>query len=103
MENVLPLILFIGIFAFMYMLVVRPQRRRALQMQEMQRALKPGDEVITAGGVYASVHEIEDGGTVLLEVSEDVLVRFQAAAIAQVVKNDEELPTTDVSSPSTPE
>lgn len=98
-----PLILFAAIFAFMYFLVIRPQRRRAMEAVAMQKSLAPGDEVVTAAGIYGTITEIEDGGTMLLEVSEDTEIRIAAASIAQVVKKNGEMPTTDVSSQSTPE
>jgi preprotein translocase subunit YajC len=98
-----PLILFVAIFAFMYLLVIRPQRRRAMESQAMQRALASGDEVVTAAGIYGTITEVEDGGTLLLEVSEDTEIRIASASIVQVVKKSGEMPTTDVSSQSTPE
>jgi preprotein translocase subunit YajC len=98
-----PLILFAAIFGFMYFLVIRPQRRRAMDAVAMQKALAPGDEVVTAAGIYGTITEIEDGGTMLLEISEDTEIRIAAASITQVVKKSGEMPTTDVSSQSTPE
>ncbi len=104
MNNALqPLLLFVAIFAFMYFLVIRPQRRRAMEAIAMQRALSPGDEVLTAAGIYGTITEVEDGGTLLLEISQDVEIRIAAASVAQIIKNGDEMPTTDVSSQSTPE
>lgn len=95
-----PLLLFGAIFAFMYLLVVRPQRRRALEALNMQKSLEAGDDVVTAAGIYGTITEVEDGGTLLLEISEDTEIRIAAASVAQVVKKSGEMPTTDVSSPS---
>lgn len=81
------------IIAFMYLLVIRPQKRRTSQLQSLQSSLKPGDEVVTAAGIYGIVTEIEDGGTVLLEVSEDTEIRVAMAAISGLVKDDAALPT----------
>lgn len=97
------LLLFAAIFAFMYLLVIRPQRRRALEAAQMQNGLSVGDEVVTAAGIYGTVTEVEEGDTLLVEVSQDVEIRIATASVAQVVKKSGELPTTDVSSPSTPE
>ncbi len=88
-----PIILFVMIIAFMYLLVIRPQKRRTSQLQSLQSSLKPGDEVVTAAGIYGIVTEIEDGGTVLLEVSEDTEIRVAMAAISGLVKDDAALPT----------
>jgi preprotein translocase subunit YajC len=39
-------------FAFLYFLLIRPQRAQQRKHAEILAALKPGDEVLTAGGIY---------------------------------------------------
>lgn len=80
-----PLLLIVAFVAFFYFLAIRPQRRRQQEMQKLQSSLKPGDEIITLSGMYGTVTEVEEGGTVLIEVSEDTEVRISAASIGQVV------------------
>jgi preprotein translocase subunit YajC len=82
----LPLLLFIMIPLGMYFLMIRPQQRRAREMQQMQSQLAPGAEVMTGSGMYGTVTEVdEEDGTVVLEVSSEVQVRFARAAIARVL------------------
>ena len=82
----LPLLLFIMIPLGMYFLMIRPQQRRAREMQRMQSDLAPGAEVMTGSGMYGTVTEIdEEDGTVVLEISSEVHVRFARAAIARVL------------------
>src|SRR5207245_4969425 len=52
-----------------------PQRRRRREAQDLLTKLSPGDEVVTASGIYGTVTEIEDGGTILLEVAENTDIR----------------------------
>ncbi len=80
-----PLLLIAVFVAFFYFLAIRPQRRRAQELQQLQKSLKPGDEIVTMSGIYGTVTEIEEGGTVLVEISEDTEVRIAAASIGQVV------------------
>jgi preprotein translocase subunit YajC len=80
-----PLLLIAAFIAFFYFLAIRPQRRRQQEMQRLQNSLKPGDEIVTLSGIYGTVTEVEDGGTVLIEVSEDTEIRIAAASIGQVV------------------
>src|SRR5712691_3959794 len=80
-----PLLLIAVFVAFFYFLALRPQRRRQQELQQLQRSLKAGDEIVTMSGIYGTVTEIEDGGTVLIEISEDTEVRIAAASIGQVV------------------
>jgi preprotein translocase subunit YajC len=65
----------------MYFLMIRPQRRRAREQQELQKSLVVGSEVITTSGVYGTITG-EDGPNVLwLEIDDDVQVRIARAAI----------------------
>lgn len=79
MEALLPLL---AMFGLMWVLLIRPQQRRVRQHQAVVAALKEGDEVITTGGLYGTVVEVE-GDTLLLEVSPDVIVRVLNSSITQ--------------------
>ena len=84
--SLLPLLLFIMIPLGMYFLMIRPQQRRARETQQMQSELAPGAEVMTGSGMYGTVTELdEEDGTVVLEISSEVHVRFARAAIAKVL------------------
>lgn len=81
-----PLLLFIMVPLGMYFLMIRPQQRRQRELAQMQSALAPGAEVMTGGGMYGTVTEVdEEDGTVVLEISSEVHVRFARAAIARVL------------------
>ena len=45
-------------FVFLYFVLVRPQKRRQLQQQQMLNAVKVGDEIVTAGGMYGEIREV---------------------------------------------
>ena len=80
------ILIFVGLI---YFIGIRPQQRRRREQQSLMSRLKPGDEVVTVGGLYGTVTEIEDGGTVLLEVAEDVDVRIATSAIVRFAKGRE--------------
>lgn len=85
MQALQPLLLIAIFVAFFYFLAIRPQKRRQLELQNLRNSLKPGDEVITVAGIYGTVTEIEEGGTVLIEISEDTEIRIAASAIGSIV------------------
>ncbi len=74
----------------MYFLMIRPQRRRSREQQELQKSLTVGSEVITTSGVYGTITG-EDGPNVLwLEIDDDVQIRIARAAIqGKAVQNDD--------------
>ena len=71
-------------FALMYLLLIRPQRQQQRRHAAMIEALKPGDEVITTGGLYGDVVSVEED-RVVVEIAEDVEVEVVKRAIATVV------------------
>ena len=80
------LILLLG-FGLMWVLIVLPQRRRQNAHNAMVAALKPGDEVVTAGGLYGDVTEIGED-EIAMEIAPDVEVRVASRAIAAVIPPD---------------
>jgi preprotein translocase subunit YajC len=66
--------------AAMYFLMIRPQRRRMKEQQNLQRSIEVGDEVITTSGVYGFITG-EDGDKFWLEIDDDVQIRIARAAV----------------------
>jgi preprotein translocase subunit YajC len=79
------LVLLLAMFGFMYFLLIRPQRQQQRKHAELLNALKPGDEVVTAGGIYGEVVQL-DAERVMLEIDEDVRVAVARRSITSVVR-----------------
>jgi preprotein translocase subunit YajC len=82
------LVLLLAMFGFMYFLLIRPQRQQQRRHSELLSSLKPGDEVVTAGGIYGEVVQL-DAERVMLEIDEDVRIAVTRRAIASVVPPEE--------------
>lgn len=78
------LLMMVLLFGAMYFLFIRPNKRRRQQVEEMQRSIGPGDEVVTIGGLYGIVEEIDDE-RVVLEVSPGVSNTYTRASVSRVV------------------
>jgi preprotein translocase subunit YajC len=81
-------IVLLAMFGFLYFLMIRPQRAQQRKRAEMISALKPGDEVITTGGIYGEVVQLDEE-RVMLEIDDDVRVAVARGAIASVVPPEE--------------
>jgi preprotein translocase subunit YajC len=81
------LIFLILALILMWLLVVMPQRRRQAAQKAMMQSLKPGVEVLTAGGLYGDVTEVGED-EVALEIAPGVEVRVAMRAIAAVIPPD---------------
>lgn len=72
---------FAMILAIFYFLILLPMKRRQKKIQEFQTSLKVGDKVVTTGGIYGQITDIDDK-TVQLQVAEPkVRIRLARHAI----------------------
>jgi preprotein translocase subunit YajC len=89
MSSAVLLPIYIIIFvALIYFVGIRPQQKRRRELEALSSSLRPGDEVITTSGIYGIVSEMEDGGTIILQVAEDVDIRVSQGAIARKTSGD---------------
>jgi preprotein translocase subunit YajC len=79
------LLLMLGVFWFF---VITPQRRRQGQHNAMVENLKPGDYIVTAGGMYGTVTELGDDD-LGLEIAPDVEVRVAKRAVGALIPPEE--------------
>jgi preprotein translocase subunit YajC len=79
------------LLVLMWVMLIRPQRRRQVETQRMINSVQVGSEIVTAGGLYGTVTELGDD-EVHLEIADGVEVRIAKRAIAGVMSEDEEEP-----------
>jgi preprotein translocase subunit YajC len=77
------LIMLVLMFAIFYFLLIRPQQKRAKQHRELISSLKPGNQVVTAGGIYGKVAAVEES-TVTVEIATGVKIKMNRASITEV-------------------
>src|SRR3954451_21295048 len=72
------------IFVIMYFLILRPQQKRARQHQDMVKAVRRGDTVVTSGGLIGKVTKVVDDDQIEVELTEGVRVRQMRAMVTDV-------------------
>jgi preprotein translocase subunit YajC len=83
-------ILFIGaMLLLVYVLVIAPQRRRSQAQKRMLSDVEVGDEILTAGGVYATVREVRDED-LTVEIAPGTNIRLDKRAVALVLTEADE-------------
>ena len=75
---------FVLIFVIMYLLILRPQQKRAKEHQELIKNLRRGDTVITSGGLVGKVTKVVDDDQVEIEVADGVRVRQMRSMVSDV-------------------
>jgi preprotein translocase subunit YajC len=83
-----PLTMMIIVMGIFYVMLILPQQRQRKKVQAMLQALKSGDKVITASGIYGTVNGI-DGETIILKIADQVKIRIARSAIAQVEASED--------------
>lgn len=70
--------------AMMYFMIIRPQKKRQKEHQQLMAALKVGTEVISTAGIVGKVAKLEDN-YVHVEIAPNVVIKFQRAAIVNMI------------------
>ena len=77
-----PLIL---IFVIFYFFLIRPQQKKVKDHKSMVTALKRGDEVITSGGIVATIERVHEDDKIDLLISENVTVKVVKSTIQNLL------------------
>jgi preprotein translocase subunit YajC len=77
-------IIMVLMLAVMYVLMIRPQRQRQAQQQAMIDSASVGDDVLTTGGIYGTISEVE-GDDIVVEIANGVSVHMTRRGIAAVL------------------
>ena len=78
------LVMFAGLFIFMYFLIIRPQRKRQKEHRELVENLSKGDEVVMTSGMLAKITKIE-GDYVEVEANDSTRLKFQKVSVHAVL------------------
>jgi len=81
----LPIII---LFAIFYFLLIRPQQKKAKEHREMIGNLKKGNRIVTTGGIYGTILNIDDT-TIGLEIAEKVKIKISRGNVAALVSDAE--------------
>ncbi|HET8964495.1 MAG TPA: preprotein translocase subunit YajC [Chitinophagales bacterium] len=75
------IIFFLLFFVILYFFMIRPQSKKAKDQKNFVNEIKPGDRIVTIGGVHGKVLKVDDD-TYLIEVDNNVKLRIEKAVIS---------------------
>jgi preprotein translocase subunit YajC len=79
----------LGMLLIFYFLMIRPQQKRQKEVQKMLSAVKKGDRVLTASGLYGTVAGVKDD-VLVLQIADNVKVEMVKSAVTGVVAQGNE-------------
>ena len=81
-----PILMMVLIFGVMWLFFIRPQSKERKKMDEMRKALKKGDKVMTTAGILGTVTNIDETGTtVTVRTGSTTFIDFDKQAILRVI------------------
>jgi preprotein translocase subunit YajC len=88
------LIVIVGL-AVVWIVFIRPSRRRQLAQMEALQNVEPGSEIVTAGGIFGTVRDVDED-ELTVEIAPGTTVRLARRAVAAVIPEDEPEADDDV-------
>lgn len=80
LNSIVMLVLMVVVF---YFFMIRPQQKKQKEQKKFRENLKPGDKIVTIGGIHGKILEVTD--TTVLINSEGSKIRMEKSAISQTV------------------
>lgn len=74
------IIMIVALIAIFYLFMIRPQQKKQNEIKKFREGIKVGDRVVTAGGIYGKVRQVEDT-TFIIEIAKDVRITIDKGSI----------------------
>jgi len=68
------------IFVVFYFFMIRPQTKKQKELQAQREAMKKGDKVVTAGGIYGEIKEVQEN-TFIITIAKDVTIKVSKDSV----------------------
>ncbi len=78
------IIMMVLIFVVMWFFMIRPQQKKQKELAKFRNELKRGDKIVTIGGIYGEVDEVDaEKPTILIKVAPDVKLKVDKSAVVK--------------------
>ena len=84
--GMMQIFLLVGVVAVLYFLMIRPQQKKQKELARMRAALGAGDKVLTTGGIYGKIKEVNDTNFIV-EIADNVKVKVDKSSV--IAANDD--------------
>ncbi len=84
-------IMMLLIFVVFYFFMIRPQTKKQKELQKQRDAMKKGDKVITAGGIYGEIKEVQDNA-LIITIAKDVTIKVDKGSVYVSAEDAQQAP-----------
>jgi len=86
MEALIQLLPLVFLFVIMYFLMIRPQKKKDKQIQDMRRSLSVGDEIVTIGGICGKIVKTKEDSFIIQVGADKTKFEMMRWAVSSVTK-----------------
>ncbi len=76
------MLLMAGMVAVMYFFMIRPQAKRAKEQKKFGETIGSGEQIVTTSGIHGRISQVNDDGTLKLEISRGVFITVERSAVS---------------------
>lgn len=81
-NSMMPLLMMVAIFAIMWFFMIRPQQKKQKEIQNFRNSIAVGTEIVTAGGIYGKVKNIDEMKNILMvEIANNVTIKVDRNSV----------------------
>jgi len=84
-----PILMMVAIFAIFYVLLILPQQRKQKKWQAMLKEIKPGDRVVTSGGLTGVIMSVKDDAVVLRVPPDNIKIEVARSSIVTLTTTED--------------
>lgn len=81
------MLLMVGMIAVMYFFMIRPQAKRAKEQKKFGETIGAGEQIVTTAGIHGRISQVNDDGTLKLEISRGVFITVERSAVSMEMTN----------------
>jgi preprotein translocase subunit YajC len=85
-----PIVMMVAIFAIFYFLLIMPQQRRQKKWAEMLKVIKPGDKVVTSGGITGVVMSAKDDALILRVAPDNIKLEVARSSVVTLTTSEDD-------------
>lgn len=74
------ILMIVAMIAIFYFFMIRPQNKKQKEIKKAREALQKGDAVVTAGGIYGRIKEVQDT-TFIINIAEGVNIKIEKTSV----------------------
>ena len=74
------MLMIIAMIAFFYFFMIRPQQKKQKEIRKAREAMKSGDKIVTAGGIYGRIKEVKDT-CFIIEIASGVSIKIDKGSV----------------------